>query len=91
MMGIQMLHSAPRNISPTRCAGEHGSVYTGSWHSGKFNRDFPVDISNPVYSHQQSMYDGPDHYFGQGKTKFNAMQRSGFPQIWSESPVRSRT
>ncbi|KAH0678542.1 hypothetical protein KY284_019627 [Solanum tuberosum] len=91
MMGIQMLHSAPRNISPSRCTGENGSVCAGLWHSEKFNRDFPDDTSNPVYSHQQSIYDGPDHHFFQGKTKFTAMQRSGFPRIWSKSPYRSRT
>ncbi|XP_049353991.1 uncharacterized protein LOC125818545 [Solanum verrucosum] len=34
----------------------------------------------------------PDHHFGQGdNTKFTAMQRSGFPRMWSKSPVRSRT
>ncbi|KAH0682061.1 hypothetical protein KY289_019813 [Solanum tuberosum] len=34
----------------------------------------------------------PDHRFGQGdNTKFTAMQRSGFPRMWSKSPVRSRT
>ncbi|KAH0757150.1 hypothetical protein KY290_020643 [Solanum tuberosum] len=91
MMGIQMLHSAPRNISPSRCTGEDGSVCAGLRHSEKFNRDFPDDTSNPVYSHQQSMHDGPDRHFFQGKTKFTAMQRSGFPRIWSKSPVRSRT
>ncbi|KAG5608904.1 hypothetical protein H5410_020185 [Solanum commersonii] len=34
----------------------------------------------------------PDHYFAQGdNTKFTAMQRSGFPRMWSKSPVRSRS
>ncbi|KAK4720831.1 hypothetical protein R3W88_011064 [Solanum pinnatisectum] len=34
----------------------------------------------------------PNHHFGQGdNAKFTAMQRSGFPRMWSKSPVRSRT
>ncbi|KAH0678550.1 hypothetical protein KY284_019635 [Solanum tuberosum] len=34
----------------------------------------------------------PDYYFAQGdNTKFTAMQRSGFPRMWSKSPVRSRS
>ncbi|KAH0694991.1 hypothetical protein KY285_022088 [Solanum tuberosum] len=35
MMGIQMLHSAPRNISPSRCTGEDGCVCAGLRHSEK--------------------------------------------------------
>ncbi|XP_055801185.1 uncharacterized protein LOC129870420 isoform X2 [Solanum dulcamara] len=90
MMGIQMLRRAPRNISPSRCTGEDGSAYVALRHSEKFNRDFPADISDPVYSHQQSMYDGPDGHFVQGNTKFTAMQRRGFPRMRSKSPVRYR-
>ncbi|KAK6790963.1 hypothetical protein RDI58_010044 [Solanum bulbocastanum] len=90
-MGIQMLRRAPRNISPSRCTGEDGSEYVGPWHSEKFDRNFPADISDPVYSHQQSMYDRPDAHFVQGNTRFTAIQRRDFPQTQSKSPVRSRT
>ncbi|WMV23424.1 hypothetical protein MTR67_016809 [Solanum verrucosum] len=85
MMGTQMLRRAPRNICPRSCTGEDGFAYVGVRHSEKFNRYFPAD------SHQQSMYDGPDSHFAQGDTEFTAMQRSGFPRMWSKSPVRSCT
>ncbi|KAH0679157.1 hypothetical protein KY284_020242 [Solanum tuberosum] len=63
IMGTQMLRRAPRNISPRRCTGENGFTYVGVWHSEKFNRYFPADISSPVYSHQHFMYDGHDRHF----------------------------
>ncbi|CAN4106880.1 unnamed protein product [Withania somnifera] len=84
MMGIQILHRAPRNISPSRCTDEDDSVYVGLRHSEKFNRDFPADISDPVYSHQQY------GHVVQGNTKSTEMQRRGFPRMRSKSPVRSR-
>ncbi|KAH0682054.1 hypothetical protein KY289_019806 [Solanum tuberosum] len=90
-MGIQMLRRAPRNISSSRCTGEDGSEYVGPWHSEKFDRNFPADISDPVYSHQQSMYDRPDAHFVQGNTRFTAIQRRDFPRTQSKSPVRSCT
>ncbi|KAF3673087.1 putative macrophage erythroblast attacher-like [Capsicum annuum] len=89
MMGTQMLRRAPRSISPSRCTDEDVSDYVGLRHSEKFNRDFPADISDPVYTHQQSMYDGPDGHFVQGKIKFTAMQGRGFPRMRSKSPVKS--
>ncbi|WMV25156.1 hypothetical protein MTR67_018541 [Solanum verrucosum] len=91
MMGTQILRRAPIYINPRRCTGEDGFAYVGVRHSVKFNRDFPADISSPFYSHQQSMHDGPDSHFAQGDTKFTAMQRSGFPRMWSKFPVRSHT
>ncbi|KAJ8564944.1 hypothetical protein K7X08_001404 [Anisodus acutangulus] len=91
MMCIQMLRRAPRNISPSRCTGEDGSEYVGLRHSEKFIRDFSADVSDPVYSHQQSMYDRPDDQFVQGNTKFTTMQRRGFSRMRSKSPVRSCT
>ncbi|MCE3050858.1 hypothetical protein HAX54_048313 [Datura stramonium] len=91
VMGSQMLGRASRNISPSRCTGEDGSEYVGLRHSEKFVRDFPADISEPVYSHQQSVYDGPDGHFVQGNTKFTGTQRRGFPRMRSKSPVRSRS
>ncbi|XP_059291332.1 uncharacterized protein LOC132044821 isoform X1 [Lycium ferocissimum] len=91
MMGIQMLRRAPRNISPNRCTDEDDSELVGVRHSEKFIRDFPADISDPVYSHQQSMYDGSDGRFVQGNTKFTAMQRRCFPRMRSKSPVRCHT
>ncbi|KAJ8562702.1 hypothetical protein K7X08_031154 [Anisodus acutangulus] len=91
MMGIQMLRRAPRNISPSRCTSEDSSEYVGLRRSEKFIRDFSADISDPVYSHQQSMYDGPDGQFVQGNTKFTTMQRRGYSRMRSKSPVRSRT
>ncbi|CAN4090140.1 unnamed protein product [Withania somnifera] len=90
MMGIHMLCRAPRSISRSRCTDEDGSEYVGLRHNEKFNRDFPAD-SDPFYSHQRSMYDGPDGHFIQSNKKFTTMQRRGFPQMRSKSPVRSRT
>ncbi|WMV25151.1 hypothetical protein MTR67_018536 [Solanum verrucosum] len=81
IMRTQMLRKAPRIISPRRCTGEDGFAYVGVRHSEKFNREFPADNSSPVYSHQQSMYDGPDSHFAQGDTEFTAIQRSGFPRM----------
>ncbi|KAG5610275.1 hypothetical protein H5410_021556 [Solanum commersonii] len=91
MIGTQMLRRAPRNIITRRCTGEDGFAYVGVRHSEKFNRDFPADISSPVYSQQQSMHHGPDSNFAQGDTEFTVMQRRGFPCMWSKFPVRSHT
>lgn len=59
LQGIQM------NISPSFRTGEDDCEYVGVQHSEKFNRFFLV-----VYSHQQSMYDGPDFQSVQSNTKF---------------------
>uniref|UniRef100_A0A3Q7FX00 Uncharacterized protein n=1 Tax=Solanum lycopersicum TaxID=4081 RepID=A0A3Q7FX00_SOLLC len=53
------------NISPSFRTGEDDCEYVGVQHSEKFNRFFLV-----VYSHQQSMYDGPDFHSVQSNTKF---------------------
>lgn len=79
------------NISLGRCTGEDGSEYVGPRHSEKFDRNFPSNISDPVYSHWQSMYDRLDAHFVQGNTRFTAIQRSDFPRTQSKSLGRSRT
>ncbi|KAL1544762.1 hypothetical protein AAHA92_21568 [Salvia divinorum] len=90
--GFQVIHRIPRNMSPRRCSGEVGSDMMGLRNDDKFMQHLPDEVASPVYAQPQAMYEELDNQLVCGNRNFSTtLQRSGYPQIHSRSPVRSRT
>ncbi|OVA18233.1 hypothetical protein BVC80_1835g665 [Macleaya cordata] len=92
--GVQIVHRAPRDISPDRCITEDDPDLIGLRHEEKFMRGLPGEVMTTVFSRSQPQYERLDDSFVRGDRSFSPMQRRvplHIPQVHSKSPPRSRT